>query len=209
MKCDNRGFSILEMMVATLVFTLLLVPILMLFNQGQFTSRSQSDHVSNARQLRMAMNTITRYLRQAGSDPTQQLLAHPIEPLQEGQFLINSDLTGSVSSTTADAMESRGDPDGKLESIFEQVVIRFNPAAEQLFIDIGYGEEILAERITDFQVEFLSHSGAPAVDPEEIARVRIRMTGRGEKPDLQTGHVSTVTLASEVFVRSRIFQFME
>lgn len=209
MNCDNRGFSILEMMVATLVFTLLLIPILMLFNQGQFTFRSQGDHVSNARHLRMAMNTMTRYLRQAGSDPTQQLLAPPIEPLQEGQFRINSDLTGSVTSTTGNAKEASGDPDGTLNSIFEQVVIRFDSASEQLFIDIGYGEEILAERISDFQVEFLTHTGEFTADPEQIARVRLTMTGRGEKPDLQTGHVAAATLVSEVFVRSRLFQFME
>jgi hypothetical protein len=146
-------------------------------------------------------------LRQAGNDPEGYLRDNdipPIEILGDNYIRISSDVTGSVPDAGGDPLEATGDPDGSVDNLYEQVVVRYIEAQESLYLDIGYGSEILAEKVSvDFT--FLDSSGNETADEDDIVRVRIEVVAESEDPDPQTGKVQSITLESEMMLRSRSF----
>lgn len=206
---SSRGVSLIEAVITTAVLALLGGALFGLFHQSQGSFRSQLDLVETTQQLRVALDQIVRYLRQAGSDPYSALAVPPIQWLADGELMIYSDITGTVASATPNAKESTGDPDGTLNSIYEQVRIRHDAAGRRLWIDIGYGEEVLAERVTEFEVEFFDLSGLPAPDPTAASRLRLTLVGQGRDKDLHTGLPRTVRMTSDVFLRARSFQVFQ
>lgn len=65
-KCLNKkGFTLVEVMVATFLSTVLFAGVYMTFVFGHKTSRHYSQNVKKRQQLRLALNWMTRELREA------------------------------------------------------------------------------------------------------------------------------------------------
>jgi len=207
-KKSNRGFSLLELMVAVTVFTVLAAGMMGMLYQSQWAFQTQGSLNRSAGQARIAMDQMVRYLRHAGNDPTDYMKDSDIpaaEILGTNHIRVNSDITGSVDSTTENTMEATGDPDGNLASIHEQVVFRYDDQADQLLVDIGYGESVLADNIADFQLQFFDVSGNETSDSNEVSRIQIRLVAETPEVDPNSGQPNRLVLHSEVFIRSKVF----
>ncbi len=204
---DRRGFTLLEAMIALAVFSLVAAGALSVLFQGQNTFQSQRDMNRASEQARIAMDQIVRYLRYAGNDPLGYMKVNDVpavEILGPGHIRINSDFTGSIPSVTANPMDSTGDPDGTLTSAHERVEFRYDPTGERLFINVGYGESLLAERIGFFEMEFLDAAGQATTQSADVARVKVRLMAV-TRAEIRSGVANRLTLHSDVFLRSKTF----
>jgi len=115
---NRRGFSFLELLIVTAIFTVIVAASLSLAHKAQFSFRSERDFTETSEQARIAMDQIVRYLRQAGNDPTGELKKAGIEAVvvsSGSRIEINSDITGSGPAGSAISPGSSfdyGDPDG-------------------------------------------------------------------------------------------------
>ncbi|MBI4446154.1 MAG: type II secretion system protein [Acidobacteria bacterium] len=205
----ESGYTLMEALIVTAIVAMVTAAIFPLLYQGQQSYQGEKEFAEVTQQARIAMDQITRYLRQAGNDPLEVLTTSPIQTLSSGHILISSDITGSVPSTTNDPKESTGDPDGTLNSIYESLEVRYDGSSRTLYIDVGYGEEILAENISSFQLSYFDKSGASTTNDAEIARIKVEMVAETGEKDPRTGKISSMTLVSDVFVRNKSYQLFE
>ncbi len=199
----QRGFTLLEVMITLTVMTILMGPMVVVFFQSGTSFRAQTEQAELTQQMRIAMDQISRCIRQAGNDPSESIGVPPVTILGPGHIRIATDITGSVPGGGGDELNATGDPDGTLSSLYEIVEFRYDSAQNQLQADIGLGEETLAQGVSNLTFTCLDLNGTPTADPAAIARVQVSMTGRSTDPDLQMGRNYTLTLQSEVFIRSR------
>lgn len=205
----NRGYSFIELLIVTTILAIVTAAIFPLLYQGQQSFRSQKQLAEMTQSARIAMDQITRFVRQAGNDPLESMAVPAIQILGDGYLQINSDITGSVPSTTGNNKESTGDPQGTLNSIYEQVVVRYDAVQKELYMDVGYGEELLAEDIADLNFSFFDASGNSTTDPASIVRVKVEIIAETAYSDPTTGRISSVTLASDVFIRARSYELFQ
>ena len=202
----SRGFTSVEALIAIVVLLVLLGAVMSTFYQSQKLYTSQHDLMEASETGRVAMNQIQSFLRQAGNDPNNIGLT-PITIDNPNQITIYSDVTGAVPATSGLPMEATGEADGTLTNMYEQVTIRYDPGTEELFINVGSGEQMLAKNVAVFDCTFHDLQGNVTTDGNQIARVHIELAIESENPDQQTGSVNSVTLVSEVMVRTQSYRF--
>jgi len=202
-RATQQGFTLLEVMITLAVMTIMMGPMVVVFFQSGTSFRAQSQQSELIQQMRIAMDQISRCIRQAGNDPSESLGVPPVTILGSGHIRIATDITGSIPGAGGNELRATGDPDGALSSLYEIVEFRHNPGQNQILADIGLGEEPLAQGVSNLTFTCLDLNGNPTADPAAIARVQVSMTGRSTDPDLQMGKNYTLTLQSEVFIRSR------
>ena len=203
---SESGFTLTEMMIVVGVLVVLSGAIFMLFSQSQDVYVTQRDMVQVTQQARIAMDQITRYLRQAGNDPQDYMSGSSIPAVQilgAGHIRINSDLTGIVPAVSSDPLEATGDPDGSLDNLYEQVVFRYDSGSQELYVDIGYGEGVVAEGIASFTLTFFDRDGNTTAVEDDIVRVSVELVAKTEDPGRTTGKVQSITLQSDVMLRSK------
>lgn len=208
LRADRRGFSLLELLITLAILTIMMAPMVAIFYQSEASFRAQSQQAEMLGQMRIAMDQITRCLRQAGNEPISSLGVPAVVVLGDGHIRLNTDITGSVASTSGNSAESTGDPDGALGSIYEVVTFRHDPQRDAIYADVGYGEELLAQNISGLSFTYMDLAGSPTMDPAKIAQVRVWMTGESEEADMQMGRPYTISLRSDVFIRSRTPQIL-
>lgn len=208
-KASQAGFSLLELIVSALLLAVVTGSAVHLLNQTQASFRSQIELSQQTRQLQAALDQIVRYFRQAGADPFEATGASPIEIISTTHIRLNSDVTGEFGSVTSDPKEATGDPDGSLDSIYEQVEIRHDSQQDRVYIDIGYGEETLAEEVTNLAFTFYDNNGVVTTDPAEIVRVQIRISGSADYYTPNLGNrIASITLEVNAFLRNRMAQVL-
>ena len=205
------GFSLVEMLLSILIMAIVSGGVLTTFNNSQLSYQSHEDVAEVLSTSRFSMDQLMTYFRQAGNDPQGYLASNtisPIEILGTGYVRINSDLTGSVPdpSDPTDPLKSTGDPDGTLDNLYEQVVVRYDSTQERIYLDIGYNEEILANDISSFDLTFYDSAGNTTTTESEIVRVRAELVAESTGVNLQSGKVQTMTLGSSVMLRSKVFR---
>jgi len=214
LKDSNRcacGFTLVEMLLSILILAIVSGGVMTTFNNSQLSYQSHEDVAEVISTSRFSMDQLMTYFRQAGNDPQGYLASNtisPIEILGTGYVRINSDLTGSVPdpSDPTDPLKSTGDPDGTLDNLYEQVVVRYDSTQERIYLDIGYNEEILANDISSFDLTFYDSAGNTTTTESEIVRVRAELVAESTGVNLQSGKVQTMTLGSSVMLRSKVFR---
>jgi len=203
----SRGFTLAEIVIANAVLVVAAGAMFSVFSQSQHSFDSQQDILEVTRQARAAMLQVSSYLRQAGNDPEGYLRDNnipPIELLGANYIRINSDITGSVPAASADPLEATGNPDGTLDNLYERVEIRYNASQKRLYLDMGYGSDVVAEHLS-FGFTFLDISGNETANEDDIVRVQIRVVAETEDLNPLTDEVQSITLQSEVMLRSQSF----
>ncbi len=204
---DEQGFSLLEALIVAAMLAIVSGGVLKILYQGQEGFQSETQMNRATEQARIAMDVMVRYLRHAGNDPFGNMEAGGIPPVQilgSREMLVSSDLTGSVASTTGDPKEATGDPNGDLTSIHEQIRFRHDPTTQRLFMDIGYGENVLADGVVTVDFEYFDRADVETTDSSEVARVKIKMIARTGRARRGGGN-DLLTLHSDVFLRSQSF----
>lgn len=208
---DARGFTLVEMLLSILILAIVSGGVFSTFNNSQLSYQSHQDVAEVISKSRFSLDQLMTYFRQAGNDPQGHLASNaiaPIEILGTGHVRINSDLTGAVPdpSDPTNPLKSTGDPDGTLDNLYEQVVARYDSAQQRIYLDIGYGEEILASDISSFDLTFYDSAGNTTVTESEIVRVRAELVADSAAVNLESGKVQTMTLGSSVMLRSKVFR---
>ncbi len=145
MNTPERGFSLLEALVAAIIFSVISGAVVAFLYQGQRAFQTQGDFNQAGVEARIALDQIVRSLRHAGNDPLDALEAagvDAVEILGTGHFRVNSDITGSVASQTNNPKEKTGGPDGLLDAIYDVVEYRYDGDSQSLLVDVGYGETL-------------------------------------------------------------------
>jgi len=208
---DARGFTLVEMLLSILILAIVSAGVLSTFNNSQLSYQSHQDVAEVISKSRFSMDQLMTYFRQAGNDPEGYLASNtisPIEILGTGHVRINSDLTGAVPdpSDPTDPLKSTGDPDGTLDNLYEQVIARYDSAQQRIYLDIGYGEEILASEISSFDLTFYDSAGNTTTTESDIVRVQAELVADSAGVNLESGKVQTMTLGSSVMLRSKVFR---
>ena len=205
------GFTLVEMLLSILILAIVSGGVLTTFNGSQLSYQSHEDVAEVLSNSRFSMDQLMTYFRQAGNDPEDYLASSaisPIEILGTGHVRINSDLTGSVPdpSDPTNPLKNTGDPNGTLDNLYEQVVVRYDSAQERIYLDIGYGEEILASNISSFDLTLYDSAGNTTTTESEIVRVQAELVAESAGVNLESGKVQTMTLGSSVMLRSKVFR---
>jgi prepilin-type N-terminal cleavage/methylation domain-containing protein len=198
----SAGFTLIEMLIAFAIVGFVMGGILMILVQSQASYTNQTAQAEQVQRMRIALDQITRVLRQAGNDPMKALAVPPVVPGQ-GSVQVHADISGSVPSTTGNPLERTGDPDGLLNSIYEVVTVSYDPWNRQVLCDVGYGPQVTAEEVDALTFTYYDVTGAVTADPARIARVKVTIAGRASQAEQMTKRHSTVTLESDVFIRSQ------
>ena len=208
---DTSGFTLVEMLLSIVILAIVSGGVLSTFNNSQLSYQSHEDVAEVISKSRFSMDQLMTYFRQAGNDPQGYLASNtisPIEILGTGHVRINSDLTGAVPdpSDPTDPLKSTGDPDGTLDNLYEQVIARYDTAQQRIYLDIGYGEEILASDISSFDLTFYDSAGNTTTTESDIVRVQAELVADSAEGNLESGKVQTMTLGSSVMLRSKVFR---
>ncbi|MBI4888898.1 MAG: prepilin-type N-terminal cleavage/methylation domain-containing protein [Acidobacteria bacterium] len=228
---SERGFTLIEFMIAAAIMTAVLGGTVMLASQLQQAYTSGADDVAVEQEARFALDWITRILRSAGSNPYSDTLGDTtpcptagtivewivIDPNTNGasdDIRIQADVTGAADGT----------PDGKLGGDVggctqegEDVTIAHDPSTLTITLqDTGTGgaAQTMTERVIS-GLEFIyydsSHTvlcGDPCGDPstineKSVSYIKARITGRSQTRNTILAQQKTTVFESEVRVRVR------
>lgn len=204
-EAESHGFTLVEFLVATFALVIITGGIVSTLYQSQSSYTTQHNLIEATESGRICLNQITSFLRQAGNDPTGIGFA-PIQIVNTREIVIFSDVTGSVPppAPSTDPLEATGDANGVLNNLYEQVGIRYNPTDDMVFINFGNGWQLLAEQIVDFQLTFYEGDGVTLTTTvADIVKVHVKLIAETNNT---SGNNQTITLESDVMLRSRAFQ---
>ena len=130
--------------------------VFVLLTESQREASYQTEIQSVLNNTNIAMQTVERYLRQAGNDPFTSGLSG-VTIISATEIRIQSDIKGSCGSSNPD----KGDPDGDIEDSDEDVLIRFNPGTRSIEVRSGSGSPmIIASYISDLSFQYYNADGA-------------------------------------------------
>jgi type II secretory pathway pseudopilin PulG len=172
---DVSGFTLVEFLIASTVLLIIAIPLFGALNEIQKTAARQADMQQIMNNIRMAMQTVTRCIRQSGNDPYQAGF-DAISILGPTEVRIRSDMTGSEAPGKPD----RGDPDGDILDSLEDIRIRYNNLKSRIEMVSSKGSvQILADNISGFSLRYLDDTGIPTMDDSRVRTVRIQIRGTG------------------------------
>ena len=195
---SEKGFTLVEFMIAALVMSFVLGGTVMLATQLQQSYSTQLDEAALEQEARYALDWIARDLRQAASDPY-----HEIDSDEE--LFIDPNGGGDPD----DSIRIQADinpPDGVLDDDGENVTIEFDAVNGVITREdtIATTTEDMTDGIfTDLQFTFLDSARTATTDPDNVAYVRVQVTAQSRAWNSNLGERPSFTLAKEVRVRSR------
>ena len=195
---NEKGFTLVEFMIAALIMSFVLGGTVMLATQLQQSYSTQLDDAALEQEARYALDWIARDLRQAASDPY-----HEIDSDQE--LFIDPNGGGDPD----DSIRIQADinpPDGALDDDGENVTIEFDAVNGVITREdtVASTTEDMTDGIfTDLQFTFLDSSRTATTDPENVTFIRVQVTAQSRAWNSNLGERPSFTLAKEVRVRTR------
>lgn len=194
---DERGFTLVEFMIAAAIMTAVLGGTVMLATQMQQAYSTQLDDTTVEEEVRFSLDWIAQALRNAGSNP------YSISP---ALFVpINMSAGGESITLLADI----NPPDGLTTGENEDVTIAFDAGAMAITREdnngVGGAEVMTEPVITGLLFTLFDSAGNALVDGQEglAAFVRVRVTGQSQAFSTFLGDGRTMVLETEVRVRTR------
>ena len=218
---DERGFSLVELMIVALISTMIIGSAVALSSQVSKTYSHQLDDAAVQQEARFAMEWITRTIAAAGSNPygagpsVCPVAGTPFTPIwldPDGNGA-NDDIRVHADVNPPNGFLTGGPLGGCIES-GEDVTIaiaRVNPlpAPNALTrfdqaLDAATGAVAVTDQVfTRLQFTYLTAAGAVTANPLLIARVQVNLTGQSRSRDANTSRFRTFAYQSEVRVRAR------
>lgn len=179
-KSSQEGFTLAEFLIASLILLMVASGVFKLLSEIQRTSSYQAEVQSVLNNTRIALQTVERYVRQAGNDPLKSGLPG-ITIISATEVQIRSDRTGSKGA-------GKGDPDGDVDDPGENVTIRYNSKSRSLEVVPRRGPaQIVANYISGFSMEYYSIEGNPTASGSRVCRIAVTISGSTLQPDPVTG----------------------
>ena len=186
----NAGFSLVELLVSTLILSILtasLFPLLIDLQQETFY-RSETHAVLD--NIRVAIETLEKYIRQAGNDPHGTGF-QGITIVSDREITVRSDIKGSISP-------DKGDPNGDINGSDESVTLRFNPANQSVEVVAGGTAQIVCNRINGLRFGYYDADGNQTTDGDSVRRITVTISAVSERPNPKTREVFGIELAREI-----------
>lgn len=194
MKAGNTGFSLIELLMATLILGILTASLFPLLNDFQSETAYQSEAQTVIDNIRVAIETMEKYIRQAGNDPYGTGF-QGITIVSDQAVTIRSDLKGSHGP-------NEGDPNGDIAGSDETVTLRFNPANQSLEIVTGGVTQIVCNRINDLKFHYYDADGNPTIDGNKVRRIAVTISGAADRPHPVTRKTFGIELEREMRIFS-------
>jgi prepilin-type N-terminal cleavage/methylation domain-containing protein len=189
----QAGFSLIEFLLASLVLLIVASMVFRLLSEIQRTAGYQAEVQSVLNNTRIAIQTVERYIRQAGNDPLKSG-SSGITIVSATEVQIRSDRTGSSGA-------GKGDPDGDVDDPGENVTIRYNKKSRSLeVVPHGGPAQIVANYISDLSMKYYNSEGEPTASGNEVRRIAVTISGSTLQPDPDTGRIFGVKLSENIRV---------
>lgn len=214
---DNRGFSLMELLVASVVTTVVLGGAVALTSQIQNGYRRQLEDSAAEQEARYALDWIGRYIRGAANNPTAaattgcpvagtNVVPVRFDPNADGA---NNDVRLMADANPPDGLF--GGASGACNQANEDVTISLDDAANTItFLDNNTGGAVSTRTDTviealDFVFRDSAHNvlDTAVANPINVVYIETRITIRTRTVDAATGAPMTRTLSQEVKIRSR------
>jgi len=235
---SNRGFTIVELMIAMVMGLVVLSAVLELFIHHNRTNSAQQEVAYAQQNVRAAMELMARDIRGAGYDPTDAAGFGGILAADQNYIEIQSDLNGdgdatdpesgdpdyAAAPTAPDATDPQENITYKLDGLTLLRGQRINDPVAFSVASPGQWtaqDVTLIEDVTGFQLGYVLWDGSSAttLDPpgsaltatqlDQIRTVILRLSVRTENVDRDTGNYRTRNLVSRVRVRNMGFEDQE
>jgi prepilin-type N-terminal cleavage/methylation domain-containing protein len=208
----ERGFSLVELLLAMVVTLLVVGGATMLAGQMQGAYRSQMESASAQQDARFAIEQVERYLRAAGNNPYRlgttpcpaagtAVLAIRFDPDGDG---VNDDVRLQMDANPTNGLV--GGSVGNCNEANEDVMI-FHDAANQAIAVTdqitGTTRPLTDGVVTDLRFVYRNPLRTITTSDANVAFIETQVTVRTRAIDLSQSRPMTYTLTSEVRVRSR------
>ena len=211
---DERGFTLAELMVATMITTLVLGGAVVMTSQVQQSFVRQIEDSAGEQEGRYALEWVSRLIRSAGNNPFNlptviAPTASCPEPGTPYSWVIMDPDGDTVNDDIRLQMDSNP-PDGILggaacDQKFEDVTISYDPATKSItFLDnnIGDGAEVRTDAVIEgLTFVYRDSNRAPALTAADVMYVETQITIRTRRITAATGLPETRLLTQEVRLR--------
>ena len=195
----ERGFTLVEFMIAAALATIVLGSTVTLATQIQQSYGTQLDDTAVEQEARHALDWIARDLRSAGSDP------YLIIPVEQEVWL---DPNGGTDDDDSIRVQADTNPqDGVLDD-GEDITIAYDSANSVITRQDNLAADpsavAMTEAIfTDLNFTFLDASRTATTNSQLVAYVQVQVTAQSRARNPITGVFTTSTLGTDVHLRTR------
>jgi type IV pilus assembly protein PilW len=184
---DHRGMTMVELMITTVVFGIVLAVLNTLFFSSNTMYAKTNERVGLQMNGRTGLSIMTTELRQAGCDPTdiglQGLLTAAADTIR-----VQADVNGDGAISTAEPSEN--------------VTYFFDPATQTLNRNPGSGAAVLVPNVTNAVFSYLDAANNPlgplpltANQANRVQTVTVTMTTTSQR-------VGDITLTTSISLRN-------
>lgn len=189
----QTGFTLIEFLIASLILLVIASVVFKLLSEIQRAASYQAEVQSVLNNTRIAIQTVERYVRQAGNDPLEIGLSG-ITIVNATEVQIRSDRTGSSGA-------GKGDPDGDIDDPNENITIRYNKKTRSLeIVPHGGPAQIVANHISHLSMQYYNSEGEETTSGYEVRRIVITISGSTLQPDPDTRRIFGVKLSESIRV---------
>jgi hypothetical protein len=190
----QTGFSLLEFLLSSVVLLIVSAAVFGMIADIQHTATSQAEMLTIVNSTQIALQTIEKYMRQAGNNPFGTGW-DAITIAGSSEVRIRSDITGSLSPGNPD----KGDPDGDTDDSGENVVIRYNQAAKTIeIVPDGGSAQLIAGNITGFNLTYYDAEGHTIHVGKNVSRIRIDIKAADPLPSPVNNKIFAIEIGSEI-----------
>ena len=217
---DQRGFTLAELMVASVISMMILGGAVMMTSQVQQSFRRQIEDSAGEQEGRYALEWVSRLIRAAGNNPYALPLvpggtsACPVAGTAYAWLImdpdgdaINDDVRLQTDSNPPDGLVGGPSLGGLCNQANEDVTVSFDPVTNSItFLDnnLGGGATIRTDAvINNLEFVFKDVARQPTANAANVVYVETQVTVRTRMIDPSTGLPATRLLTQEVRVRGR------
>ena len=190
----SAGFSLVELLIVTLIMGVLAASLFPLLNDLQQETAYRSETQAVLDNIRVAVETLEKYIRQAGNDPHGAGF-QGVTIISGQAVMIRSDLKGSHGP-------DKGDPNGDVNGSDENVTLRFNPANHSVEIVTGGTAQIVCNRVHDLKFRYYDADGNLTTDGSKVRCIIVSITVLADWPNPRTQKVFGIEVEREILILS-------
>jgi len=185
----DAGFTLVEFLIASAIITAVLGSTVLLATQMQRVYGTQLDDTTVEEELRFALDWIARDLRSTGNNPYGIAGLTALQITGDNQIRIQADVNP---------------PDGDITDGDEDVTITIaGTTITRTNHNVAAAAVVMSEPvIADLEFIYLDSDRVVTADPDEVAYVRVRVTGRSQAFSSLVGGFTETTLETEVRLRT-------
>lgn len=203
---DDKGVTLVELMIAMVLSLLLMSAAYMAFNAQHKSSLYQQEVSAMQQDIRAAMDIIARDIREAGLDPTHEVPNHPdrIEGIVVERTV--SGFTTTVSDNRqiylVKDLDGNGAINGSHEAVHIDYALTANSTITRSEVLTGSDQE-LARNVRRFNITYLDENNNVLAGATDDARVLdITIVVRGDRVDPETGQFIERTINKRIARRN-------